>query len=243
MKYRFNGEGFTYDRRPQIFVVAADGGAPPRQLTEGDHDHADPAWSPDGRSIAFTSARHDERDHDDVTDIWLVAAPGSGSEGGAPRRLTATAGPAGHAAFSPAGDTIAYLGRAESQRVRRQHPALRDPGRGRRAPLSHRRLRSLLLAARRAAGLEPRRQRHHRGRGGPGQPRRLPGAGRGRPGHADRRGRARDRRLLRVPRRPDHGLRGERARLPGRDLRLRRGRRRREAASPISTGTGSARSR
>ena len=33
---------------------------------------------------------------------------------GAPRRLTATAGPAGHAAFSPAGDTIAYLGRAET---------------------------------------------------------------------------------------------------------------------------------
>ena len=53
MKYRFNGEGFTYDRRPADLR----GGRPrqwirgraPRQLTEGDHDHADPAWSPDGR--------------------------------------------------------------------------------------------------------------------------------------------------------------------------------------------------
>ena len=105
MKYRFNGEGFIYDRRSQIFVVSADGGEP-RQLTEGEYDHVDPAWSPDGRWIAFGAARHDERDHDDAADIWLVAA-----EGGPARRLTAPAGPAAHPAFSPAGDTVAYVGR------------------------------------------------------------------------------------------------------------------------------------
>ena len=106
LKYRFNGEGFTYDRRPQIFTVAADGGEP-RQVTDGDYDHADPAWSPDGRALVFASARHDDRDHDDATDIWLIPA-----EGGAPRRLTDTQGPAGHPAFAPAGDVVAYLGRA-----------------------------------------------------------------------------------------------------------------------------------
>jgi dipeptidyl aminopeptidase/acylaminoacyl peptidase len=106
LKYRFNGEGFTYDRRPQIFTVAAAGGEL-RQVTEGDYDHADPAWIPDGRGLVFASARHDGRDHDDASDIWLVPA-----EGGAPRRLTRTLGPAGHPAVSPAGDTVAYLGRA-----------------------------------------------------------------------------------------------------------------------------------
>lgn len=107
MKYRWNGEGFTYDRRLQVFVVGTDGGEP-RQLTEGDYDHTDPAWSPDGRSIVFTAARHDDRDHDDAADVWVVA-----SDGGTPRRLTATRGPAAHAVFSPSGDTIAYLGRAQ----------------------------------------------------------------------------------------------------------------------------------
>ena len=167
-----------------------------------------------------------------TTTATTTTPPTSGSwppRAARPGRLTATAGPAGHPVFSPAGDTIAYLGRSRDQRVRRQHPALRDPGDGRRAPLSHRRLRPLLLAARRPTDLESRRQRHHRRRGGPGQPRRLPGAGGGGPGHADRRGRAGRRRLLRLRDGADHRLRGERARLPGRGLRLRRGRRRREA--------------
>jgi len=105
LRYKLNGEGFTYDRRAHVFVVPATGGDPV-QLTRGDFDHVDAAWAPDGRSIAFAAARHDERDHDDAGDIWVVAA-----DGGEPRRLTRTAGPAAHPCFSPSGETVAYLGR------------------------------------------------------------------------------------------------------------------------------------
>ena len=104
MKYKMNGEGFVYDRRPHIFVIPADGGEP-QQITAGDFSDGSPAWSPDGRSIAFASARHDDRDYDNASDVWVVPAAG-----GEPRRVTDTAGPVNLPVFSPDGRTIAYLG-------------------------------------------------------------------------------------------------------------------------------------
>jgi dipeptidyl aminopeptidase/acylaminoacyl peptidase len=105
LAYKYNGEGFVHDRRRHLFVVSADGG-PARQITDGDWDDMDPVWAPDGRAIAFASARHADRDRDDALDIWIVPAGG-----GEPRRVTDTAGPAVRPAFSPDGGTIAYLGR------------------------------------------------------------------------------------------------------------------------------------
>ncbi len=105
VKYRFNGEGFVYDRRPHVFVVSTDGSAPV-QITDGDFIDADPTWSPDGGSIVFASARHAERDDDDASDLWRVDA-----KGGTPQRLTATTGPLLLPAFSPDGRSIAYLAR------------------------------------------------------------------------------------------------------------------------------------
>lgn len=104
LKYKMNGEGFVHDRRSHLFVVNPDDGTLD-QLTEGDFNHTHPAWSPDDTLLAFTSARHAERDEDDASDVWIMPVTG-----GDPRRLTDTAGPVGHPAFSPDGRTIAYLG-------------------------------------------------------------------------------------------------------------------------------------
>jgi len=111
LKYRWNAEGFTYDRRPHVFAVSAEGGAP-TQITDGDYADADPAWSPDGTQLAFVSARHATRDEDDQADVWLVS-----SAGGEPRRVTDTSGTASVPTFSPDGAEIAFARRVGANSV------------------------------------------------------------------------------------------------------------------------------
>src|SRR5262245_50442483 len=50
--YKADGEGLYEALRRHLFVVDAAGGEP-RQLTAGDWDDAEPAWSPDGRFVAL----------------------------------------------------------------------------------------------------------------------------------------------------------------------------------------------
>jgi dipeptidyl aminopeptidase/acylaminoacyl peptidase len=106
LKYRLDDLGFTFDRRPHLFVVDALADDPqPVQVTSGDYDHADPAWSPDGRSLAFVSARHETRDQDAVSDVFL--APAGGGEA---VRVTAGDLAVTRPAFSPDGTTIWFCG-------------------------------------------------------------------------------------------------------------------------------------
>ena len=104
LKYRVNGQGFTYDQRRHLFVVGLDG-SEPLQITDGDWDDSQPAWSPDGREIAFVSARHDGREFDSSSDVFVV-----GCEGGDARLITGGGqGGCGAPSWSPDGRTIAHI--------------------------------------------------------------------------------------------------------------------------------------
>jgi dipeptidyl aminopeptidase/acylaminoacyl peptidase len=105
LSYMQNGEGYTYAKVGHLWIVDVATGAA-RRLTDGPTADAQPAWSPDGRRIAFATNRR--RDHDllERSDLYVVDVLD-----GALTRITA--GPDsrfGHPAWLPDGRTIAALG-------------------------------------------------------------------------------------------------------------------------------------
>jgi dipeptidyl aminopeptidase/acylaminoacyl peptidase len=78
------------------------------QVTSGDFDDDEPAWSPDGTRIAFTSNRSlPDPDRTYNTDIWIVAADNK-DKGAHLTLVTSNPGEDHQAAWSPDGKWIAY---------------------------------------------------------------------------------------------------------------------------------------
>jgi dipeptidyl aminopeptidase/acylaminoacyl peptidase len=94
-------------RRSHLWVVAPRTGSTPRQLTSGDFDVHRPAWSPDGRRIAFAADRGRDTTIRPRTQIWWVDTHAS-----RPRvhELVGLAGDAGDPSFSPDGKRLAFIG-------------------------------------------------------------------------------------------------------------------------------------
>ena len=137
LQYQLNGLGFTYDREPNLWMVEVAEGALRRLTSGASHDTA-PAWSPDGRLIAFVSNRHRDADLTWRTDLYLVAA-----DGGTPVRITGGRGDRtfGHPAWSPDGsvDRGARSPDADRRRLARGPVAVRARPRRTRAGTSPRR--------------------------------------------------------------------------------------------------------
>lgn len=108
--YKDDGQGYTFDAVTQLFTVSADGSAAPAPITQGDGESRTPAWSPDGRRIAFIRTRTGADDYN-IGDVWLCDA-----DGGNARPLTQDIGRATLPAWSPDGTAIACFGAERQQR-------------------------------------------------------------------------------------------------------------------------------
>src|SRR5499427_932227 len=89
----------TLKRNADIWVVAADGSAPPKLLVGGEKAENTPRWAPDGKHLAFISTR------DGASQVYVADADGSHvrqvtkAEGGVQPPLV----------FSPDGSTLAFV--------------------------------------------------------------------------------------------------------------------------------------
>jgi dipeptidyl aminopeptidase/acylaminoacyl peptidase len=105
LDYRQDRIGYTDAGYRQLFTVSADGGTP-RQLTEGPYEAGAPSWTPDGRSLVFSSLRIPDADYAwRESEIYALDVATQ-----AIRQLTSRKGPDGNPAVSPNGRLIAYTG-------------------------------------------------------------------------------------------------------------------------------------
>lgn len=100
-----DGMGYLDDRRQHLWIVPLDGG-PATRLTSGAWDAEQPAWAPDGKSIAFVANRAGDPDATDDTDIWVIRPDGSGL-----RPLASNPGPDENPTWSRRGDRLAFVGK------------------------------------------------------------------------------------------------------------------------------------
>jgi Tol biopolymer transport system component len=105
LHYKLDNVGWTGDRRQHLFVVAADGSGGVTQLTSGDFDHSAPAWSPDGRRIAFVSQLDDDWDLKLASDLYVAEIDGDWN----PRKLTRSEGSVDHPVWAPDGSALAFF--------------------------------------------------------------------------------------------------------------------------------------
>ncbi len=87
-QFKADEKGYLDRRRDHLYLFDL-ASRKPVLLTPGEYNEQAPAWSPDGKSIAFVSKRHPDFDRTDNWDLYVVET----TPGAAPRQLTTFEGP------------------------------------------------------------------------------------------------------------------------------------------------------
>ncbi len=106
LQFKADYKGYLDRRRSHLYVFEL-ASKELRQITSGDYDDTDGAFSPDGKLVAFTSNRTDEPDGNTNSDLWIVSADNT-DQGKTLRRLTANPGSDRSPAWSPDGQSLVY---------------------------------------------------------------------------------------------------------------------------------------
>jgi dipeptidyl aminopeptidase/acylaminoacyl peptidase len=105
----------------QIWLAATDGSSAPHPITVGERD-SQPVWSPDGTSLAFTSARAAEKDRTTLH-VMPISVPGEA------RTLAAMPDGIAGLRFSPDGTWLAFTSRTPHERYSAQDESWQSPRR------------------------------------------------------------------------------------------------------------------